>query len=282
MTTQRAETHITDEMRATCEAYVGRGREVEDTLAPEPAEKLATLLNQGSPGDHLPPTYHWAYFAKGIELANQGADMHEKTGIFLPPAPFHRRMWAAGEVSLLHPLRIGRSATRRSRIDDVSFKTGKSGQMCFVTLSHEIEQDSALAIAEIQTIVYRDRGLPETVTEQRGDPLPDGYFRHPESQLWFYSAVTHNGHRIHWDRQFCRDVEGYPDLVVHGPLMATELCEALRDGKSSGLRFTYRALAPVFVSTAVRLALDPPGSERGGKIQRRDGVTAMSATLATL
>jgi hydroxyacyl-ACP dehydratase HTD2-like protein with hotdog domain len=278
----QAKADITPDIRAACEAFVGNCREIEDTLAPEPAEKLATLLGDDQPGEHLPPTYHWAYFNKGIPTRDVGADMHERKGIFLPAAPFHRRMWAAGDVSVLQPLRIGVPARRRSTVTAVEFKDGKSGQMCFVSVSHEIEQDGAPSISEQQTVVYRDRGDPETPLRQPEDIIPEGYFVHPDSELWFYSAITHNGHRTHWDRQFCRNVEGYPDLVVHGPLMATKLCEAMRGEKLVPQRFNFRAQAPVFTTTLVRIVTGVPGTQRHGEIQRYDGVVSMTAKLTLL
>jgi hydroxyacyl-ACP dehydratase HTD2-like protein with hotdog domain len=278
----QAKAQIAGDVRAACEAFVGNCREIEDTLAPEAAEKLATLLGQDPPSEHLPPTYHWAYLNKPIPAQDVGADMHEKTGIFLPAAPFQRRMWAAGDVSILQPLRIGVPARRRSTVTGVDFKDGKSGQMCFVTVSHEIEQDGAPSISEKQTIVYRDRGDPETALRQPDEAIPEGYFVHPDSELWFYSAITHNGHRIHWDRHFCRDVEGYPDLVVHGPLMATKLCEAMRGEKLVPQRFTFRAQAPVFTTSPVRIVTGVPGNQRHGEMQRSDGVVSMTANLTLL
>ncbi|RKF17107.1 acyl-CoA dehydrogenase [Roseovarius spongiae] len=269
---------VSDEIRATCESYVGRSRETRDTLAPEPAEKLAALLG-ARVEERLPPTWHWAYFNPGIPLTDQGHDLHERTGIFLPPAPFDRRMWAAGDVTVLEPLALGAPAVRRSTIADVAFKQGKSGAMCFVTVRHEIEQDGAARIREDQTIVYRDRGAPTPALRAPGDPVPEGYATYPEGKLFFYSAVTHNGHRIHWDRDFCRRVEGYPDLVVHGPLMATELCDALRGEDIRPLRFRYRAEAPVFLTTPVRIVTDAPGEPREGVIRRSDGVASMRGTL---
>ena len=279
MNAQTNDHRFTPQVRAACAAFVGNRREIEDTLAPEPAEKLAVLLGENLPSDHLPPTYHWAYFNTGIAAADIGPDMHERTGIFLPAAPFHRRMWAAGDVSILQPLRIGVPARRRSTVTEVAFKDGKSGQMCFVTVSHEIDQDGMPCIFERQTIVYRDRGHPEKALRQPADPVPEGYFIHPDSELWFYSAITHNGHRIHWDREFCRDVEGYPDLVVHGPLMATKLCEAMRED-TGPLRFVFRAQAPVFTTTPVRIVTGIPGRQRHGEFQRSDGVVSMTATLS--
>lgn len=278
----QAKANLTPDIRAACEAFVGNCREIEDTLAPEAADKLAILLGHELPSEHLPPTYHWAYFNKGIPARDVGADMHERTGIFLPPAPFHRRMWAAGDVSILQPLRIGVPARRRSTVTAVEFKEGNSGQMCFVTVSHEIEQDGAPSISERQTVVYRDRGDPEKPLRQPEDAIPEGYFVHPDSELWFYSAVTHNGHRIHWDRDFCRNVEGYPDLVVHGPLMATKLCEAMRADRLVPQRFAFRAQAPVFTTTPIRIVTGVPGNPRHGEIQRSDGVVSMTAKLTVL
>lgn len=272
---------IPDKVRELCESYVGRSREVEDILAPEAAEKLAVLLGQNVPQEFLPPTWHWAYFNRPVALADQGEDFHERLGLFLPPAPLQRRMWAAGDVTVLQALRIGLPARRVSTIRDVAFKEGTTGPLCFVSVSHQIEQEGAPCIKEIQTIVYRDRGVSERALRGPQDPVPDGYFTHPESQLFFYSAVTHNGHRIHWDRDFCRDVEGYPDLIVHGPMMATELCDAMREGFGP-LRFAYRAQAPVFATTPVRIRLGVPGQERKGQIERSDGVVSMTATLSQL
>lgn len=270
-------------IRAACESCIGRTREVHDTLAPEPARKLAVILGQDLQGEVLPPTFHWAYFNPAIPLADQGRDMHEKPGLFLPAAPFQRRMRAAGDITVLRPLRIGHPATQRSTLSDVVFKEGCSGAMCFVTVTQQIEQGGVPCIIEEETIVYRDRGTPDTGLRAPGDPVPEGYFTYPDSLLYFYSAVTHNGHRIHWDRDFCRDTEGYPDLVVHGPLMATQLCEAMRADLTC-LRFRYRALAPVFATTPVRLqtgAADPE-AEREGYMERSDGVISMRATLTPL
>jgi len=275
-------TNVTADIVAECKAAVGRQRVTRDTIAPEPAEKLAILLGAEQPEEWLPPAWHWAYFNRAVRKGDIGRDMHERTGVFLPAAPFNRRMWASGEVTLLQPLRIGLAATRLSTIAAVEFKEGKTGAMCFVTVAHEIDQGGAPCISERQTIVYRDRGEPEKALRMPDHPVPGGYFTHPDHQLFFYSAITHNGHRIHWDRDFCRDVEGYPDLVVHGPMMATELCEAMRDREIRPLAFRYRAQAPVFVTTPVKIVAESTGEERSGHIERSDGVVSMVATLRML
>ncbi|WP_167591790.1 FAS1-like dehydratase domain-containing protein [Jiella endophytica] len=275
-------------VRAECESYVGRERVVADTIAPETASKLATLLGRRMPAEGLPPTWHWAYFNHGYPVTDAGEDGHERLGLFLPPAPFHRRMWAAGDVTIHRPLQLGLQATRRSIITAVDFKTGKSGDLCFVTVEHSITQGGDSAIDEIHTVVYRDRGLAEKALRGQDDPVPEGFFVHPDMELYFYSALTHNGHRIHWDRGFCRTVEGYPGLVVHGPLMATKLCHSMMDeaeadgsGEATLHRFAFRAQAPVFETTPIRLVVEAGGGEaaRKGRVERSDGVTAMTATL---
>ncbi len=262
---------LSDDLRATCLSYVGRERRLTDSMAPEPAQKLAVILGAELP-EALPATWHWAYFNAAVPLADVGHDGHEKLGLFMPPAPFDRRMWAAGDITVHRPLTIGVPAQRVSTIDDVAFKTGKTGPLCFVQVRHEISQNGILALTELQTIVYRDRGLPEQALRGPDDPVLDGYHVFPDTQLLAYSSVTQNGHRIHWDRNFCRDVEGYPGLVVHGPLLATTLADALMPAPAP-CRFTYRAQAPVFETSPVRVVTD-------GNVARIERSDAVVATVA--
>ena len=183
-------------------------------------------------------------------------------------------MWAAGDIEALTPLKLGVPANRLSAIEDVEFKDGRTGDLCFVTVRHEIEQGK-VAIREKQTIVYRHPGQPEAALRASGDPVPEGYRTVPDTTLVAYSAITQNGHRIHWDRDFCRDVENYPDLVVHGPLLATLLADTFVP-EPVPCRFTYRATAPVFETS-------PFCVKRAGdvaRIERSDGVTAMEARLS--
>lgn len=267
-------------IEAQCRSHIGRSRTVLDSMAPETAAKLATALAAPEPGAALPPLWHWAYFNRAAPEADQGPDYHERTGLFLPAPPFARRMWAAGAVTCRAPLLQGEAAERRSVILDVKFRRGRSGAMCFVTIGHDITQRGRVCVEEEQVVVYRDRGAAERAPRAHGDPVPEGHFLHSPSQLFFYSALTHNGHRIHWDRDYCRDVEGYPDLVVHAPLMATELCAAMREG-AQALRFSFRAEAPVFASTPVRIEPGEKGAQREGRMIRADGVVSMRATLET-
>ena len=261
---------VSDDVREACLSCIGRVREVTDSMAPEPAQKLAVLLGSPAP-PRLPPTWHWAYFNPAIPQADVGHDGHERLGLFMPPAPFPRRMWAGGLVEVIRPLTLGQPATRLSRIEDVAFKSGQSGALCFVTVTHEITQGD-VALREKQTIVYRDRGAGETALRSPDDPVPEGYVVVPDTTLLAYSAITQNGHRIHWDRDFCRDVEGYPGLVVHGPLLATFLGDALFATPEPG-RFRYRATAPVFETSPFKRTQVGANAE----IVRSDGKVAMTA-----
>lgn len=264
-----------------CRAYIGRSRETHDAMAPERARLLEALLDRAPSltlGSELPPTWHWAYLSEEVKQSDLGADGHERLGLFLPPAPFHRRMWAAGSIEVIEPLRLGAPARRVTTIRDVAFKAGRSGKLCFVELRHEIRQNGAPCLTEDQTIVYRDRGLAEKPLRQPGDEVPEGYFTHAPTRLMRYSAVTHNPHLIHYDRDFCREVEGYPGLVVHGPLLATYLCEALRAARPAPVRrFSFRATAPVFETTPIRIVV-AEGEDRA-EIRRSDGVVAMTGSL---
>jgi 3-methylfumaryl-CoA hydratase len=268
-----------DLTKAACEAHLGQSRAVEDAMSPVPARRLEAVLDRAPglrAGDPLPPTFHWAYFADELRQSDIGPDGHERLGLFLPPAPFPRRMWAASEVTIHAPLLLGEPALRRSTIRSVAFKSGRSGELCFIGIAHEIRQGGLLRLEEVQTVVYRDRGLPETALRGPRDPVPDGYFVHEDVELVRFSSVTHNAHRIHWDRAFCREVEGYPDLVVHGPLLATRLAEALRAGRAAPpRRFAFRAVAPVLVTTPVRIEV----MAGAGRLLRSDGREAMAAEM---
>lgn len=263
---------ISQEAIDAARAYIGKTRETSDTLAPEPARKLAALLGRDV-GDHLRLCWHWAYFNSAIPPAQVGRDGHEKLGLFLPDVPLPRRMWAAGEIEVLKPLKIGTPATRCSTIEDVNFKEGRTGDLCFVSLLHEIAQDD-LSIRERQTIVYRKAGQSEPALRQSTDPIPKGFRVLPDTLLQAYSSITQNGHRIHWDRDFCRTVEGYPDLVVHGPLLATLLAETLVPTPRP-CSFSYRVTAPVFATSPVRIVKSPDSA----RIERADSKTAIEAKL---
>ena len=237
-------------------AWIGRTETRVDRLTPTPVAALAATLDRDdpppAPGDPLPPMWHWLYFLPLARQSEIGSDGHAKRGGFLPPVPLPRRMWAGGRLDFLQPLHVGERVERTSRIADVTSKDGRSGPLVFVLVRHEIASERGLAIAEEHDIVYR--GEPQAGERTAaGRPAPGGpmWTRtiHPDDVLLFrYSALTFNGHRIHYDRRYVTEVEGYPGLVVHGPLIATLLVDLLRRHRPEATvaRFAFRALSPVF------------------------------------
>lgn len=224
-------------------------------MTPTPVAALAATLDRADPapceGDPLPPLWHWLYFLPIARQSELGEDGHPARGGFLPPVPLPRRMWAGGRLSFGPPLRIGQTIHRRSVVADVTEKAGRAGTLVFVLVRHEIGGPDGIAITEEHDIVYRDAPAPD---EPAAPPRPapaDGVWRReivPDSVLLFrYSALTFNGHRIHYDRSFVTTVEGYPGLIVHGPFIVTLLMDLLRrntDTPVANLR--YRAVRPLF------------------------------------
>lgn len=238
--------------------WVGRTEILTDTLTATPHAALAATLDRsgGRPpnGVALPALWHWLYFLPLYRQSEVGADGHAKRGAFLPPVPLPRRMWAGSQFEFHAPLRIGDEVTRTSTIDDITEKEGRSGKLVFVKVRHEIRraQEKGVALTEFHDIVYRD--APSTdATEPSPVAAPvDAQWKRkvvPDDVLLFrYSALTFNGHRIHYDRRYVTEVEGYPGLVVHGPLVATLLLDLLRANLPDVevATFSFRALRPVF------------------------------------
>jgi 3-methylfumaryl-CoA hydratase len=241
---------------AMLKTWIGRSERRSETLSPIPSMALAATLDRGDlafgDGSALPPLWHWLHFLPLSPLAEAGPDGHPARGGFLPPVPLPRRMWAGSRLVFHRPLRLGEAAHRVSTVTSVSHKSGRSGDLVFVTVQHEISDAAGLAIAEEHDIVYRDApGAGAPVPPPVPEPEPAAWSRAvlPDPVLLFrYSALTFNSHRIHYDLDYVRDVEGYPGLVVHGPLIATLLLDAL-DRAHPGRRvsaFAFRALAPVY------------------------------------
>ena len=229
---------------------------IEDVVTPAPLRALTATLDRDdpptAPADALPPCWHWLYFLPIHRQSEIGPDGHPKRGGFLPPVPLPRRMWAGSQLQFLAPLRVGQAISRTSRIADVRMKEGRTGPLVFVNVDHEIRADGELAIVERHDIVYRDNPKP-------GDPVPapqpapnDAAWTRdivPDDVLLFrYSALTFNGHRIHYDRKYVTEVEGYPGLIVHGPLIATLLLDLLRRNLPDAAvkAFSFRAVKPLF------------------------------------
>ncbi len=241
-------------------AWVGRSETVHDTLGPTPVAALTATLDHPAAavhtGDLLPPLWHWLYFLPLHRASDIGADGHAKRGGFLPPVPLPRRMWAGSQFSFRSPLRVGDSVARTSTIDSVSQKDGRTGPLVFVKVRHELRSNGAAepALVEFHDIVYREAKRPDDVEPPpvKAPPVPEGGWQRvivPDDVLLFrYSALTFNGHRIHYDRRYVTQVEGYPGLIVHGPLIATLLLDLLRRNAPDAVvaDFRFKAVRPTF------------------------------------
>ena len=237
--------------------WIGRTEEVTDVVTAHLVRGLrATLFMEiGAPkqGDAAPWTAHWCLAQPVYPMSQLGPDGHPTRGGFLPPVPLPRRMWAGGELEFFAPLRVGDEMTRSSRISDVTMKSGSTGALCFVSVEHEITTPRGTAIRERQDIVYRDMSAPQAAAPTKA-PSPPPVAKHRESHiadavlLFRYSALTFNGHRIHYDRDYVTRVEGYPGLIFHGPMQAAfivELAAKVHNGVAPK-KFGYRGLQPLF------------------------------------
>jgi 3-methylfumaryl-CoA hydratase len=236
--------------------WLGRTESRSDHVTPTPVTALSATLDRADAlpqdGDVLAPLWHWLYFLPVHRQSELGPDGHAARGGFLPPVPLPRRMWAGGRLQFHHPLRVGDAITRVSRIVDVSHKEGRSGALVFVLVRHEIGNADGIALTEEHDIVYRDNPKPDDpAPKPLAAPADHAWLREiaPDDVLLFrYSALTFNGHRIHYDRRYVTEVEGYPGLVVHGPLIATLLMDLLRRNLPDAVvkQFSFRAIKPLF------------------------------------
>ena len=242
--------------------WIGRSETVDDIATATPYAALAATLDwpaqpgpqRPAPGTPLPSLWHWLYFLPIYPHSEIGPDGHAKRGGFLPPVPLPRRMWAGSDFAFHAPLQIGDSLQRTSTIADVKEKSGRTGSLIFVKVRHEIRRNGAaeVALTEHHNIVYRAAPQPDDVTPAPQATAEESAWERritPDDVLLFrYSALTFNGHRIHYDRKYVTEVEGYPGLVVHGPLIATLLMDLLRRQlpDATVARFEFKALRPTF------------------------------------
>ena len=254
--------------------WIGRTQSVEDLAAPFPVRALsATFDEKDDPdpknGDPLPPLWHWLYFLEIAPQSKIGPDGHAERGDFLPPVPLPRRMWAGSRFSFDgEPIRVGETIRRLSEITSVEPKTGSTGSMVFVTVKHTISSPRGVSFVEEHDIVYREAAKPgEPPKPPRPAPADATWTRTIQADpvlLFRFSALTFNGHRIHYDQPYVTGVEGYPGLIVHGPLMGMlqiELARRCNPGKVVR-SFEFRALSPVFGGAALGVhgRREPDGS----------------------
>ena len=279
--------------------WVGRSERRVDTVAAAPLAGLAATLDRADaeplPGTPIAPLAHWLFFLPVARQSEIGADGHAQRGGFLPPVALPRRMWAGGRLTFHHALNVGDEMLRTSTITKVDAKTGRSGALVFVTVRHEITSAAGLALTEEHDIVYRDHPVGSkvagaVVSAPLQAPTDAAFSRriNPDPVLLFrYSALTFNGHRIHYDRPYATEVEGYPGLIVHGPLIATLLIDLVRrELPAARIRaFEFKAASPLFdthpFTLCGRLEAGQNGNERGGGVVlwacNHEGALAMQA-----
>ena len=229
--------------------WIGREQTQSERLTETIVRQFNATFDRDADTDRAPLLIHLCLAQPIAPMSELGRDGHPALGGFLPPVSLPRRMWAGGAFTFHGPVQVGEDVTRRSVISDVQLKEGRSGTLCFVTVDHEVTADGRPVLSERQDIVYRDvdKGLPA-----KTPPLaPQGEHQKPvdptPTLLFRYSALTFNGHRIHYDRTFCTEDEGYPGLVVHGPMQATQLCQFAADLRGTPpTRFRFRSLSPLF------------------------------------
>ncbi len=271
--------------------WIGRTETVYDFVSPTIIAGMSATLDRddGEPqfGDPIPASWHWLFFNKAARQSELGVDGHPARGGFLPPVPLPRRMWAGSKVDLIGPLEVGSKISRLSTIDDVVIKEGKTGPLVFVEINHQISGSNGVAVTDKQTVVYRD--MPAKQAEKSpapiGKPAPgDAQWSEtvtPSTVLLFrYSALTFIGHRIHYDRDYTVQEEGYPALLVHGPLTASLLLDLCRRNLPGGeiSRFQVRAVGPLFDNAPFTIHGKTGGN--GSEIElwatNPDGALAMS------
>lgn len=283
---------------AHLKSWIGHKESVTDIAGPAPARGLSATLDRAdfdwTEGDALPLAWQWIYLHTIIRQSELGPDGHPRRGGFLPPVPLPRRMIAGGNMRLIDPVRIGDRLTRESEIADVAIKQGRTGPLVFTTVRHAIASERGPALEEEQTIVYRDAppaGAPPLSGDQAAKRTAPGaeagdapWWRTitPDPVLLFrFSALTFNGHRIHYDYPYATETESYPGLIFHGPLTAVLLLDLCREfaPERTVTRFDYRAVAPLFETESFTILGRPAEDGASVKLQALtpDGGPAMIA-----
>ena len=280
MDTPSASTRITPDLLAQLQDFQGRVEVASDEIAASPVAGLSATLDREDDeplrGMELPPLWHWLYFLPRARQSQLGNDGHPRLGKFLPPVPLPRRMWAGGRLQWHAPLRVGDTVQRTSRIETVTHKAGRTGDLLFVLVRHDLSQSGHVCVTEEQDIVYRAAAKP-------GDPEPAPTAA-PEGAVWTreivpdptllfrYSALTFNGHRIHYDRPYATGVEGYRGLVVHGPLIATLLADLARRERpgASIAGFSFKAIRPMLDLRPFQVCGKPSADGKSAQLWAHD------------
>lgn len=269
-------------------SWIGRERSVSDVITPRLAASLDAVLDidrVATPGAPAPIGIHWCLAPDIVPMRGIGADGHPARGNFLPPVPFPRRMWAGGELEFLGDFRIGDEVSRVSTIENVEVKNGRSGSLIFVTVRHRYMTPRGTALDERQDIVYRELESASRAPGQSAHPKVGSQTRHVEASpvlLFRYSAITFNGHRIHYDQPYVTGEEGYPGLIVHGPLQATLLLGLVSEHRHGVLpkRFAFRSTRPLFSGGRISLHVISENAQTSAWIADQQGFVTMETIVS--
>ena len=265
-------------------AWLGKSQTVVDRMDPGHVARVAVTLGRPIPelGAVLPALWHWAFFLETVPIAQTGTDGHPARGSFLPPADNRNRMWAGGRVNFDGGLLVGTEAHKTSTVTAIKEKAGRTGSLLFVTVKHDIVQNGKLVVSEEQDIVYREPSPPKL---QGTEPAPASQWKQPVDPtavlLFRYSAVTFNSHRIHYDFSYVTEKEGYPGLVIHGPLIATLMCQAFAQAHPGATlkQLSYRGLRPLIAPMAFDVAGSVTAPGEAKLWAEQDGTLAHQAEL---
>ncbi len=270
-------------MSGNFENWIGKSVTREDLitqrLQDEYRSTLSPHLFKPKTDDECPPGLHWCVALPRQNIAELGPDGAEAKGVFLPPVPLPRRMWAGGQIKTLKPLRLGDNVKRVSTISDVKSRQGKKGALCFISVLHEIYGNGALAIRERHDILYREASLESAQPKPSVEALKGKLEWRVEATpllLFRFSSVTFNGHRIHYDLPYAQQVEGYAGLLVHGPIQAALTLNQLATLQGHVPRvFDYRCVSPLIAGQTFRVL----SNNEGAVIVNDAGVVTIEAQV---
>lgn len=269
--------------------WIGKSETRSDILTPGLLQRFCATIDTPAT-DEIPQGLHWCLCLPDAPTAALGNDGHPEKDGFLPPIPLPRRMWASSSISFEHPLQLGDEVSRVSSIASIEQKSGKSGELIFVAIDHETRVAGRVAIRETQNIVYREPSatVASVSLTSNNSPKLQGWdwqqkFIPGETLLFRYSSLTFNSHRIHYDKPYAMQGEGYPGLVVHGPLMATLLLNLVASqlGANKLSHFSFRGQSPAFANAALYLVGKREGKSLTLAVLSMDGETIMSAQALT-
>jgi 3-methylfumaryl-CoA hydratase len=267
--------------------WIGKTHVDRDVLSSRHARLMAATLGLSqtelTAGAPMPPLWHWLYFLEGLPPQALGRDGHPARGGFLPPVPLPNRMWAGGALDFHAAVPLDAEVEKRSSVVSVEHKQGRSGELVFVTVLHEVMHGGKVAISEHHDIVYKAASPPSARAASIDMPRAQHSkrFLPTSTTLFRYSALTFNGHRIHYDADYCREVEGYPNLVIHGPLNATLLAGFAEEVSGKPLkRFRYRGVQPSILGDELTLNAARDGDGLTLWVSLPDGAVSMRAEAA--